>query len=88
MHRLYYKIIKWMIIIISVITFIVIVKAIWVIYATNEHGSFDGEKKEIIRRANYLTSRVVTSPQELLAEMPSAIGTQFKEYHLQCGCRK
>ncbi len=67
-----------MIIIVSVITFIVIVKTIWVIYATNGHGSFDVEKKEIIHRANYLTSRVVTSPQELLAEMPSAIGTQFQ----------
>ena len=46
--------------------------------ATSGHGSFDGEKKEIIRRANYLTSKVATTPQKLLDEMPSGIGEQFQ----------
>ena len=53
-------------------------KAIWVRWAINNHGSFDKEKKEIIRRANYLTSKVATSPQQLLDEMPSGIGDQFQ----------
>jgi hypothetical protein len=30
---------------------LVLTKSIWVMYATSGHGSFDGEKKEIIRRA-------------------------------------
>jgi hypothetical protein len=46
--------------------------------ATTGQGSFEGEKKEIVRRANYLTAKVATSPQQLLDEMPSGIGTQFQ----------
>ena len=53
-------------------------KAIWVMCATSGHGSFDTERKEIIHRANYLTSKVATSPQKLLDEMPSGIGEQFQ----------
>ena len=53
-------------------------KACWVSCATDGHGTFDGERKEIVRRANYLTSKVATSPQQLLDEMPSGIGTQFQ----------
>ena len=53
-------------------------KAIWVMCVTSGHGSFDTEKKEIIHRANYLTSKVATSPQKLLDEMPSGIGEQFQ----------
>ena len=53
-------------------------KAIWVMCVTSGHGSFDTERKEIIHRANYLTSKVATSPQKLLDEMPSGIGEQFQ----------
>ena len=53
-------------------------KAVWVMCATCRHGTFDREKKEIIRRANYLTSMVCTTPQGLLNEMPSGIGEQFQ----------
>ncbi len=67
-----------MLMILSTIILLVGIKACWVICATSEHGSFDGEKKEIIRRANYLVSKVATSPQELLDEMPSGIGKQFQ----------
>ena len=62
----------------SIIILLVAAKGIWVKCATSGHGSFDGEKKEIIRRANYLTAKVATSPQQLLNEMPSGIGTQFQ----------
>ena len=61
----------------SIIILLVAAKGIWVKCATSGHGSFDGEKKEIIRRANYLTAKVATSPQQLLNEMPSGIGIQF-----------
>ena len=61
-----------------VIIVIVGIKVLWVTCATIGHGSFNNEEKEIIRRANYLTSKVATTPQKLLDEMPSGIGEQFK----------
>lgn len=67
-----------MLITISIIMLLVAIKVIWVSCAISGHGSFDVEKKEIIRRANYLTSKVATSPQQLLDEMPSGIGAQFQ----------
>lgn len=72
------KIRKRMVIIISIIVLLVLVKAVWVICATSGLGSFDEEKKDIIRRANFLTSKVVISPQQLLDEMPNGIGRQFQ----------
>ena len=69
---------KRMLIFLSVIIILVAAKALWVVCATSGHGSWDGEKKDIIRRANYLTAKVATSPQALLDEMPSAIGEQFQ----------
>lgn len=67
-----------MIICIVIILGLFATKAIWVRCATSGHGSFDSEKKEIIRRANFLTSKVATSPQKLLGEMASGIGAQFQ----------
>ena len=64
--------------ILLIIMLLIAVKAIWVSCATSGHGSFHEEKKEIIRRANYLTSKVATSPQQLMNEMPSSIGAQFQ----------
>lgn len=63
---------------VAVVVVLVMVKAVWVWCATREHGSFEGEKVEMVRRANYLTSKVATSPQQLLEEMPSGIGPQFR----------
>ena len=62
----------------SVILVLMVAKTIWVKCATSGHGSFNREKKEIIRRANFLTSKVCTTPQDLLNEMPSGIGEQFQ----------
>lgn len=78
MQKISHKTKKRMLITISIIMLLVAIKVIWVSCAISGHGSFDGEKKEIIRRANYLTAKVVTSPQQLLDEMPSGIGTQFQ----------
>ena len=69
---------KIMAVLLFVVISLVLTKSIWVMCATSGHGSFDGEKKEIIRRANYLTSKVATTPQNLLDEMPSGIGEQFQ----------
>ena len=67
-----------MIVFILVIAILITIKIIWVLCATSGHGSFDGEKKEIIRRANYLTSKVCATPQGLLDEMPNGIEEQFQ----------
>ena len=69
---------KRMIIFLSIIILLVFAKACWVKCATYGQGSFDGEKKEVIHRANFLTSMVCTTPQDLLNEMPSGIGEQFQ----------
>ena len=69
---------KMMVIVSLALIMLVIIKVAWVICATNGHGFLEGEKKDIIRRANYLTSKVATSPQELLDEMPRGIGEQFQ----------
>ena len=73
-----YKTKRRMWIVLSIIVLLVGVKYCWVKCSTSGHGSFEEEKKEIIRRANYLTSMVCTTPQELLNEMPSGIGEQFQ----------
>ena len=67
-----------MLILLFIIAVLIVAKIIWVSCSTSNHGSFDGEKKGIIRRANYLTSMVCTTPQDLLNEMPSGIGEQFQ----------
>ena len=69
---------KRMAIILIVLISLIVGKAVWVKCASSRLGSFDGEKKGIIRRANYLTSKVCTTPQDLLNEMPSGIGEQFQ----------
>ena len=69
---------KGMAFFIVVIIALIAVKAIWVSCSINGIGSFETEKKDIIRRANYLTSKVATTPQKLLEEMPSGIGEQFQ----------
>ena len=78
MGRLSSKTKNKMIVIASIIIFLVVAKMAWVRIATDGHGSWEEEKKEIIHRANYLTSKVATSPQQLLDEMPSGIGRQFQ----------
>lgn len=69
---------KSMFILLLVIVSLIGIKAVWVSCATNGHGSFETERKEIIRRANYLTSKIATTPQKLLDEMPNGIGEQFQ----------
>ena len=67
-----------MFILLLVILILVGLKVVWVLCSTSRHGSFSAERKEIIRRANYLTSMVCTTPLDLLNEMPSGIGEQFQ----------
>jgi len=43
-----------------------------------EHQSLDSEKNDILERRNYLVEKLITTPQEVLNEMPSSIGSQFQ----------
>ena len=55
-----------------------VIKIFWVICQTYGNGNFAKEKKELIRRANYLISKVDTSPQQVLSTSPACIGPQFQ----------
>ena len=72
------KTIRRMVVFITIISVLIVVKVVWVKCAISGYGSFDTERKDIIRRANYLISKVATTPQKLLDEMPSGIGEQFQ----------
>lgn len=72
------KTIRRMVVFITIISVLIVVKVVWVKCAISGYGSFETERKYIIRRANYLISKVATTPQKLLDEMPSVIGEQFQ----------
>jgi hypothetical protein len=44
----------------------------------SSHGSFESEKCEILERRNFLARWLVTSPQNVIAAMPKAVGAQFQ----------
>lgn len=66
-----------MIILLFILT-LILAKVIWVIYETSRQGSLVKEQTEIVRRANYLISKVATSPKQLMDAMPKQIPTQFQ----------
>ncbi len=57
----------------TILLFPIIVKIIWVIIFR-----LRSEKKDVLKRANYLISKIATSSQQLLSEMPQQIGSQFQ----------
>ena len=62
----------------TVILVLIVIKAVWVWCFCSGNGTFEGEKKDILERRAYLIEKVITTPEELLGEMPSAIGPQFQ----------
>ena len=62
----------------AVVLFFIVLKSFSVSYISKEHGSFECEKEDILERRNYLVDKLVTSPREVLDEMPAGIGTQFQ----------
>lgn len=64
--------------ILGIILSLIAFKAIWVIVAIRDIGSFDTEKADLMRRRNYLVSKIVTEPKKLIDRMPSAVGQQFQ----------
>ena len=65
-------------IVLTVIVVLIVIKAVWTWCFCSRNGTFDGEKKDILERRAYLIEKVITTPEELLGEMPSAIGPQFQ----------
>ena len=61
-----------------VIIALIVAKMIWVAVATRHNGDFDSEKQDILFRRNYLLEKVITNPQQLIDEMPAAVGPQFQ----------
>ena len=55
----------------------IVLKCICVAWECAGQGSFEGEKKDVLSRRDYLTDRLVVEPHEVLDAMPSAIGEQF-----------
>ena len=66
-----------MIILLFILT-LILAKVIWVIYETSRQGNLVKEQTEIVRRANYLISKVATSPKQLMDAMPRQIPSQFQ----------
>lgn len=62
----------------AVIVVFVILKWLWVTISTMGHGTLEGERTEILRRRNYLTNKLLSSPEGVLNEMPGGIGSQFQ----------
>ena len=61
-----------------IIVFFFVLKTLSVLWMCQEHKSLDREKNDIIERKNYLVEKLVTSPKNILNEMPTAIGVQFQ----------
>ncbi len=65
---------------IGIILLLVLFKFLCVRWGCKGHGTVEGEKTEILQRRDYLVDKLVSSPTDVLDEMPSAnmIGEQFR----------
>ena len=72
------KSMKALLVCFAIIIVIIVVKAIWVGFATRHNGDFESEKADILARRDYLIGKVVTSPQQLIDEMPMLVGPQYQ----------
>lgn len=64
--------------ILGILLFLIFAKVIWVAVAMRNVGSFATEKTDLLRRRDYLVSKIVTEPKKLIDRMPSAVGPQFQ----------
>lgn len=69
---------KVLLIVLLVILAFIVVKAVWVGIATRHHGGFASEKEDILSWRDFLLEKVMTSPQQLIDEMPRLVGPQFQ----------
>lgn len=69
---------KHLMIFLAIIICLVVIKIVWVHCATRNNGSFEKEKTDILQRRDYLLGKIITTPQQLIDEMPSVVGRQFQ----------
>lgn len=62
----------------AIIILFICLKIASVFWNTRGNGDFDSERSDILGRRNYLVEKLVTTPEEVLEEMPSEIGPQFQ----------
>lgn len=62
----------------SIMAVLVLIKWLWSSIAMESFGTMDGERRTILRKRNYLSAKIITSPKQVLQEMPDGIGEQFK----------
>lgn len=62
----------------AIILLLILSKAIWVGVNMSDIGSFESEKQELLQRRNYLIEKIMVAPDDLLNEMPHAVGPQFQ----------
>lgn len=65
-------------IIFKILLTIIVIKILWIFIMTYRQGTFQGEEKEILQRAEYLVSKISDSPEKLMKIMPKWIPTQFQ----------
>ena len=58
--------------------FLVTIKTICVSWERSKQDSIENEKEDILARKDYLLDKLIVTPQNVLDEMPTSIGTQFQ----------
>ena len=72
------RIMTFVYILVGLILSIVIGKVVWMSVYNRNIGTFESEKADVLNRRNYLIEKVIVKPEQLLAEMPAAVGPQFQ----------
>lgn len=70
--------VRKMLYIIVIVVAVLLLKRLDVERRCSSHGSFESERCEILERRNFLVRWLVTSPQNVIAAMPKAVGAQFQ----------
>lgn len=68
----------WIVTVAALVIFLVSLKIIGVSWESSRQGTPEMEKNEMLARRNYLLGKLLVTPEEVLNEMPSAIGVQFQ----------
>ena len=68
----------WIVTVAALVIFLVSLKIIGVSWESSRQGTPEMEKNEMLARRNYLLGKLLLTPEEVLNEMPSAIGVQFQ----------
>ena len=68
----------WIVTVAVLVIFLVSLKIIGVSWESSRQGTPEMEKNEMLARRNYLLGKLLVTPEEVLNEMPSAIGVQFQ----------